>query len=140
MEAQRPAATPLPRYGRWLSLLRGSLVAGALYDLVFAALMLLAPGLPERLLGIPQPGEAFYLWLMAVFLTMLAGFYLLAAYDPVAYRGNIVIGIVGRLAGAVVLGLGALSDPMLGGLWLLAAGDLTFAIFHAICWWPIRRR
>lgn len=127
-----------PRHGRLLRLLRISLVAGALYDLVFAATMVVAPELPERLLDLPQPGEPFYLWLIATFLTMLAGFYLFAAFDPISYWGNIVLAIVGRTCGALVLGLAAWSDPALAGLVPLAVADLLFAVLHAVFWWPIR--
>ena len=66
----------------YLHLLRASLVLGALYDLGFAALMVLAPQVPSRLLSLPLPGERFYLSLLAVLLTMLALLYLVAAEDP----------------------------------------------------------
>lgn len=126
------------RHGALLRALRASLVVGALYDLGFAAVMVVAPRLPERLFGLPQPGEAFYLWLIATFLTMLAAFYLFAAFDPVSYQGNIVVAIAGRTMGAFAMGLAAWLDPALGGLVPLAAADLLFAVVHAACWWPIR--
>lgn len=125
-------------HSRLLRLLRWSLVAGAVYDFVFAFLMLAAPELPERLLAVPQPGEPFYLWLMAVFLFMVGAVYLLAAYDPISYRGLIPLAILGRTAGAAVLAAGAASGPDLGGLYFLAAGDFAFAVVHAACWFPIR--
>lgn len=121
---------------RWLKI---SLVAGAVYDLIFAAIMVVAPGLPEKLLELRPPGDDFYLWLIAVFLTMLAAFYFYAAYDPRAYAGNIKVAIVGRTAGFVVMIAAALADPTLWGLYALAAGDLLFAVSHALFWWPIRR-
>src|SRR5215468_487431 len=67
---------------RFLTLLRASLVIGAVYDLSFAALMLAAPELPARILHLPLPplpSGAFYLWVMAVLLTMVAVLYLFAA-------------------------------------------------------------
>ena len=60
---------------RFLTLLRASLVVGALYDLLFAFLMVLAPGLVASRLDLPLPGESFYLWLLAVLLTMVAAVY-----------------------------------------------------------------
>lgn len=127
-----------PRHGRLLRALRTSLVAGALYDVAFAAVMVVAPSLPERIFGLPQPGESFYLWLIAVLLCMLAAFYLLAAWDPVSYHGNVAVAIGGRTAGGVVLLLATVGRPDLAGLLPLAIGDLVFAALHAFFWWPIR--
>ena len=129
----------LGRHAFFLRWLKVSLVAGAVYDLFFAAVILLWPTLPERLLGLRPPGDPHYLWLIAVFLTMLAGFYFYAAYDPRAYAGNIRVAIVGRFLGFVALLAGALHDPTLSGLYPLAFADLAFAAAHAALWWPIRR-
>jgi hypothetical protein len=126
-------------HGRFLFLLRLTLLAGAAYDLAFAALMVLAPELPEKLLRLPPPGEDFYLWLLAVFLCMLAGVYLLAAYDPTNYRGNIVIAILGRLAGGMVFLLAATGRTDLNGLYIIAGGDFLFSFLTAVFWWPIRK-
>ncbi len=130
---------PHPRHATFLRLLRISLIVGALYDILFAVLMVVAPRLPEHLLGLPQPGERYYLWLIAILLTMLAACYLLAAYDPVSYRGNIVIAIFGRALGGVALLFATLNGrPELIGLVPLGVADLTFAALHAVFWWPIR--
>jgi len=83
-----------------LRLLRGSLVVGALYDLGFALLMVAAPGIPARLLHLPLPGESFYLWLLAIFLCMLAILYLAAALDPRRQSAVIAVAIGGRFLGA----------------------------------------
>ena len=120
---------PRPRY-RYFRALRISLVAGAAYDFAFAAVTVVAPELPERLLGLRPPGDAYFLWLIAVFLCMLGGFYLLAAYDPLAYGGNIVVAILGRAAGCLVMGWAAWRDPDLAGLGWLAAADGVFAVVH----------
>ncbi|HVS01523.1 MAG TPA: hypothetical protein VMT16_02045 [Thermoanaerobaculia bacterium] len=122
----------------YLRLLRASLVAGALYDLAFAAVMLLAPELPGRWLALPLPGEDFYLWLMAILLTMLALLYLKAAQDPRRYSAVIVLAIAGRAAGGVAFALAARQRPDLAGLWPLAAADLGFAVLHGWFWWPQR--
>lgn len=126
---------------RFLAWLRGSLVAGAVYDLVFALLMVAAPGVPARLLDLPLPPlpeGAFYLWILAVVLAMLAALYLLAARDTRRYSGIVAVAIAGRLLGGLVLGLAALRGPGLDGLWLLAAADAAFGLAHALFWWPIR--
>lgn len=129
--------TPFARRFRFLGFLRASLVAGALYDLVFAGLMVLAPGFLARTFGLPLPGADFYLWLMAVLLTMLALLYLLAADDPRRYSGVIRVAIGGRLLGAVALGLAA-GEPALRGLWVAAAADAVFGLAHLVFWWPMR--
>jgi hypothetical protein len=121
---------------RFLRLLRASLALGALYDAVFAGLMVAAPGRLGEWFEVPLPPR-FFLWLLAVVLLMLAGFYLLAAKDPRRYSGNIAVAIVGRLAGAVALGLAAgLHD--LAGLWGAAAADAGFALAHFVLWRPLR--
>jgi hypothetical protein len=123
---------------RLLSLLRLTLVAGAVYDLGFAGFMVAAPELPGRWLGLPQPGEPFYLWILAVFLTMLAALYLQAARDPRRYSAIIAVAIGGRLLGAVAFFAAASGRADLAGLQLLAAADAAFALGHAVCWLPLR--
>lgn len=126
---------------RFLSWLRGSLVVGAVYDLAFALLMVAAPGVPADLLDLPLPPlpeGAFYLWVMAVLLSMLAVLYLLAARDTRRYSGIVAVAIAGRLLGGLALGIAALRGPGLEGLWPLAAADAAFGLAHALFWWPIR--
>lgn len=123
---------------RWLQLLRASLVLGALYDFGFAVLMVAAPWVATRVFGLPLPGEVFYLWIMAVFLTMLAALYLAAARDPRRYSAVILVAIVGRAAGAGAFTLAALGRPELTGLYPLAAADAFFALAHLVTWRPTR--
>jgi len=132
------SAYQLPSRSRVLRLLQVSLIMGALYDLAFAALMVLAPELPQRLLELKPPEDRYFLWLIAVFLTMLAGFYTLAAYDPVAYEGNIQVAILGRSLGALALFAGTFGRPDLWGLYVLAGGDLFFALVHIAFYLPMR--
>ncbi len=132
----------LPRHARRmraLDLLRATLVFGALYDFVYAALMVTAPQLPERLLQLPQPKQAFYLGVMAIFLAMLGSLYLFAARDPRRYCGIIVVAIVGRLAGGVLFAVTALRNPELWGLYVLAGGDFLIALSHALFFRPALR-
>jgi hypothetical protein len=124
---------------RYLVLLQASLVAGALYDLLFAVAMVAAPGIPARLLDLPLPGPRFYLWILAVLLAMLAALYLLAAHDPRRYSGVIAVAIGGRLLGALALAAAAaLTGPGLSGLYALAAADFTLGAAHALFWLPVR--
>lgn len=131
---------PLPSLRRFwlLRVLRWSLLMGALYDLGFAVLMVAAPELPAAWLRLPLPGPAFYLWLCAVLLAMLALLYLLAAHDPHRYSGNIAVAIFGRGLGFLALGWAAHGRPELAGLWLLAFADLAFAVVHAASYLPLR--
>ncbi|MEM9292050.1 MAG: hypothetical protein AAGD01_10245 [Acidobacteriota bacterium] len=120
-------------------MLSASLYLGALYDLFFAGLMLIAPQLPARLLGLPLPGEPFYLHLMAVFLCMLASLYLIAARDVRRHSEVVLVAALGRLAGAAVFALATLGRPELGGLWVVAAADLAFGLVHGLGWWQLQR-
>lgn len=119
--------------------LRGTLVAGAIYDFVFAALFVAAPRAAAGPLELPLP-DRFYLWLIAVLLTIVGAFYLVAVRrlartgaeaDPDT-RALVAIAVVGRFLGAVALAAGALSGPGLGGLWVVAAVDLAFSLAHLV--------
>lgn len=126
---------------RFLSLLRTSLVLGALYDAVFAVLMVAAPGVPARMLDLPLPPlpeGAFYLWVLATLLLMLSALYLVAARDTRRYSGIVAVAIGGRLLGALALGLAGLRGSGLDGLYPLAAADLAFGLAHAVFWIPVR--
>ncbi len=127
-----------PRRFFFIRLLGTSLVLGALYDAAFAAIMVFAPELPQRMLDLPLPGEDFYLRLIAVLLLMLAALYLAAAHDLRRYTAIVLVAIAGRLLGAAVLAATAWGDPLLAGLWPLAAADFAFGAVHAMSWWAIR--
>ena len=122
----------------WLRLLRGSLVAAALYDFGFAVLMSVAPELPARWFRLPLPGETFYLRLIATLLAMLACLYLAAARDPRRYSAIIAVAIIGRLGGALLFAYSAWGRPDLAGLWSMAAADFALALAHAVAWAPLR--
>lgn len=117
---------------RMLRFLRASLILGALYDLAFAALMVLAPRPAARLLGLPLPGEPFYLWLIATLLVMLAALYLVAARHPRRYDAVILVAIAGRWLGAAAFLVAALRADDLPALYLLAAADAAFGTAHGV--------
>ena len=129
---------PLTSQSTYLWVLRVSLTVGGIYDLVLAALLALVPELTLGLLALPLPQEPFYLWLLVVLVSMVAALYLLAAYDPMGYAGNILVAIGGRFAAGVVMFAVAAGRSDLSGLYVLAAADLAFAVVHAVCWWPCR--
>lgn len=115
-----------------------SLRIGAAYDLAFALAFVAAPEAIGGLLGLPLPGERFYLWLVAVLLALLSGFYLLVARDPARHRELVWMTVLGRAAGAAVLALAAIGPSHLAGLWVPAAGDLAFAVVHGVLARPLR--
>ena len=130
--------TDFARRFRFLTLLRASLLLGALWDAVFALLLAFAPEASARAFELPLPPlpeGAFYLWIFAVVLLMLAAMYLLAARDTRRYSGIVAVAIGGRILGGLVLSLAALRVP---GLVPMAAADLGFGIAHAAFWLPIR--
>lgn len=120
-------AAPAPRGFRFL---RGTLIAGALYDFLFAAVMLGAPTLVAGPLRLPLPGEAFYLRVLAVLLVMVGAVYLVAARDPARHRPLVAIAIAGRFCGFLAFASAALGRPELAGLWFVASGDLAFSLIH----------
>ena len=130
--------TDFARRFRFLSLLRASLVLGALWDIAFALLLVFAPEASARAFDLPLPPlpeGAFYLWIFAVVLLMLAALYILAARDTRRYSGIVGVAIGGRILGGLVLLIAALRVP---GLVPMAAADLGFGIAHAAFWLPIR--
>ena len=112
--------------------LRTSLIAGSLYDVVFAVFTLVVPRLGSALLGIPLPAVEVYLRFTGVFLIILALFYMLPVLHPGRYLGNVSVAIVGRTAGSVFLATAALGFGLPRMFLLLAAGDTFFAVLHFV--------
>ncbi len=133
----RSAPSAQSARGASLGPLALSLRIGAAYDVALALAFVAAPGSLAVTLGLPLPGERFYLWLVALLLSLLAGFYLLVARDPARHRELVWMTVLGRAAGAAVLAIAALGRPDLAGLWAPAAGDLAFAIAHALLARPL---
>ncbi|MES1243671.1 MAG: hypothetical protein ABUT39_18840 [Acidobacteriota bacterium] len=124
---------------RFLTLLRVSLVLGALWDAAFALLLGFAPEPSARLFDLPLPPlpeGAFYLWVLGVLLLMLAALYVIAARDPRRYSGILAVAVGGRILGGLVMLLAAARG--VSGLYPMAAADLAFGISHAAFWLPIR--
>ena len=115
---------------RWTWVAR-SMALAAVYDLVFAIAILFATAPSARLLRLSLPDDLVYLRFNGVFLLMLAGMYLLAAFQPRRYRGIVTVAIIGRFLGFLYL----------GGVWLtggvatfagLALADLFFSVLHGV--------
>ena len=126
---EKPASRRPPL---WLTAL--ATFTGNLFLVVGSAILALVTLLVSWI----PPRGAFYLWILAVLLSMLACLYLTAAHDPRRYSAIIAVAIGGRAVGAAALAAAALVGPDLGGLFPLAAADLAFSVVHAGSWWPIR--
>lgn len=135
-------ASHFARRFRFLTLLRISLVLGAAWDAVFALLLGFVPEPAAKVFELPLPPlpeGAFYLWVIAVLLLMLAALYVIAARDPRRYSGILAVAIGGRLLGGLVILLAAARGVGgIPGLYPMAAADLAFGISHAVFWLPIR--
>ncbi|HEX3127154.1 MAG TPA: hypothetical protein VH394_07470 [Thermoanaerobaculia bacterium] len=132
-------AAHFARRFRFLTLLRVSLVLGALWDVAFAVLLGFVPVQAAKVFELPLPPlpqGAFYLWVLGVLLLMLASLYIIAARDPRRYSGILAVAIGGRILGGLVLLLAAARG--VSGLYPMAAADLAFGISHAAFWLPIR--
>ncbi len=113
------------------SLLTGSLWAGAVYDVVFGVGILVAPGVVASLLGLPLPDDELYLRFLGVFLLGLAFFYILAAREPVRYRGVAAGAVLVRAMGCAFLAGAVLFFGRPSVFLLLGAADGLFALLHA---------
>ena len=119
-----------------LKLLRGALVAGALYDAVLAALFLWWPRSVTALLDLGATGSSAMAALVAVWLAMLAGLGMAAARDTRRYSAIVVALICGRTAAAVILATGAI---LMGShLPWPAVWSALLAVTLAATWWTQR--
>jgi hypothetical protein len=112
--------------------LRISMVAGSLYDIVFAFINMVVPGWGAAFFEIPLPEQQVYLRFTGVFLIIAALFYLLPAIHPGQYLGNVVVAILGRSMGALFLITAALAFGEPAAFLFLGAGDLVFALLHLV--------
>ena len=112
--------------------LRLSLLAGAIYDLIFAGLILLVPEKLAPLIGVPLPDDQFYLRFLSVFLVGLAAMYLLPAWAPERYLGVILAAVLVRGLGCVFLCLAVAFHGRPWGLAVLGGVDGLFALVHGI--------
>ncbi len=108
-----------------------SLVAGAAYDLAFAAALFTALEPAARVLRLPVPGDPVYLRFIGVFLAMLAAVYLWAAAEPRRRQGVVVVAAVGRGAGFAYMAWAWLGGRPAAFL-VLALADLAFGAAHAL--------
>ena len=119
-----------------LKLLRGTLVAGALYDAGLAALLLWRPGSAAALLGLSSAESPPVAALAALWLAMLAALGVAAARDIRRYSAIVAALICGRAAAAVILTTSAIVST--SPLPWTAAWSALLAVALAATWWPLR--
>jgi hypothetical protein len=116
--------------------LRRSLIAGAAYDVVLAAFILLAGDDALARLGAPLPaGALFFFRLAALPLLLLPALYLAAAVagDPGSFKAAVLWARGG--GGAILIGLALLHRPQ--PLWLflgVGVADLAWCAVHGLLW------
>lgn len=122
---------------RSLKLLRGALVAGALYDAGLAALLLHRPVSAAALLGMGATAAPPIATLAALWLAMLAALGVAAARDTRRYSAVVAALVCGRAAAAIALAAGATvaRSPL---PWTAVWSALLAAVL-AISWWRLRR-
>jgi len=106
---------------------------GAIYDLAFAAAILVVPHVSSAMLRIPLPDDRFYLRLVAVLLSILGSVYLLPARDPERFHPIAPIAAAGRVAGAVLFAL-AWSEGRPATFLVLGLADLAIALVTLAAW------
>ena len=113
---------PLGCYRPWL-------LAAAVYNLAWGSLMVLAPGLLFRALGMPGPGSVLPWQLAEMFVLVYAPAYWWASRRPARHAHLVLIGLTGKILGP------------LGFVWAVFSGQLpaTFGwtiLTNDLIWWP----
>lgn len=114
------------------ALMRRTLVAGALFNFVAAAMVLL-PGSLGRLADLPPSAPRLYSWLLALFIVLFGGVYAWLSRRRVIDRPLVAMAIVGKFGvffvALVCLLLGDISSKAFAP----AVGDLGFGL--VFLWW-----
>jgi hypothetical protein len=111
------------------------LALGALVDLGGAIFLHCFPEFTARKLGLPTPSSSpdqfldFWARYASVFLFVLPAFYLLTAYNPTYYRGNVAVAVYARGLGFGFYGYHWKSGRHHSFLWL-ALMNVAFAGFY----------
>jgi hypothetical protein len=112
--------------------MRRTLVVGAIFNLVAAAIFLFPDSLGS-MADLPRSGSVFHSWLIAVFIVIFAGVYLWLSRRTVIDRQMVVLAVVGKI-GVFLVSVACL---LLGELSLKAfapaAGDFFFVLLFL--WW-----
>ena len=110
------------------------MACGAVYDLCFAAAILLFTAPAAGLLGLAVPADPVYLRLNGIFLLLLAGLYSLPAVAPRRYSGVVAVAAAGRTLGFLFF-VGTWAIGAAPAFLVLGSVDLIFAVVHAVLLW-----
>ena len=113
---------------------------GILLNWSFAAWALVKPASLVEMLALGTVHETVWLFNYSVLLAILSCFYIPAAKDPLRYRTNAWLMIVGRLVPATTFFVGVLVGFMPKGFLKLGAGDATIGVTVFILLHMLRRR
>lgn len=116
--------------GRRWAQVAWSMWAGAAYDLLFAAAILLCDRRAAGWLGIDLPADPTYLHLNGILLILVAALYALAGLWPVRYQGVVAVAAGGRFLGFLFL-VGRWWAGAPTAFAALALGDMGFSVLHA---------
>lgn len=113
---------------------------GILLNWSFAVWALVKPAALVETLGLGRLHETVWLFNYSVLLAILSCFYIPAAKDPLRYRTNAWLMIVGRLVPATTFFVGVFVGFMPKGFLKLGAGDATIGVTVLILLRMLRRR
>jgi hypothetical protein len=111
-----------------LTLFRGVVWLGVLLNWSFAAWAFVNPTRLLESLALGPPTDTLWLFNYSVLLAILSCFYIPAAKDPLRYRTNAWLMIVGRLVPATTFFAGVSTGFMPPGFLKLGVGDATIGI------------
>lgn len=103
--------------------------AAAVYNLVWGAVTLAAPGLMFDLIRVPAPSPAAFWQVIGMFVMVYALGYWWAGRQPYQFRHYILIGFIGKILGPIgfVMAVWNQQLPLQFG-WIILTNDLI--------WWP----
>lgn len=110
------------------ALFRSVVWIGILLNWSFAAWAFVNPAHLVETLALGALSETVWLFNYSVLLAILSCFYIPAAKDPIRYRTNAWLMIVGRLVPATTFFAGVFAGFMPRGFLKLGAGDATIGI------------
>jgi hypothetical protein len=123
----RPLLHPVGRTPRWM---RTVLVAAGVYNLLWGALVSLAPEWSLSLLGLESTGAAPLLWAcIGMIVGVYGAGYLIAARDPARHWPIVLVGLLGKIFGPIGFAWGwwhGIMPAQVG--WTIITNDLI--------WWP----
>lgn len=130
----------MSRPPRWMM---ATLLAAAVYNCVWGGLVVLAPGMTLRWIGLPDATQAFWQCIGMIVGVYGVG-YAIAAFDPLRHWPIVLVGLMGKVFGPIGFAQGMLAGdlPLRMG-WTILTNDLIWwAPFIAICYraWRARRQ